>query len=201
MRKLNFVLVLVLLLVVLLSVGPGAVLAQDPQPPDAPTPTEPTIVETTRLEWVETEDGKRQLVPVSSIESMQTVSIPSSSLQKSDASPLSRATITMWRALEWSSFPGDRVWVHAGGSTSTDVVAEKLYIWIDHFYRTPGHSWHGVGSNWKQKENTTTTGECWTGSTLFSNGFEHAAQGDHQAKISGQWYIYNDQWGPQRIIP
>jgi hypothetical protein len=32
-------------------------------------------------------------------------------------------------------------------------------------------------------------------------GYQHAASGDHQAKIGGTWYIYNDQWGPQRVIP
>lgn len=107
----------------------------------------------------------------------------------------------MWRALGWYPEWGNQVYVRTGGMTSTDVVVEKLFIWIDHFYRTPGQDWHGVSSNWRQTENTTTTGKCWTGYTLFSNGFEHAAEGDHQAKIEGEWYIYNDQWGPQQVIP
>jgi len=200
MGKIKFVSVFVLL-ALLLSAGPGTVMGQEQQPPNVPTPTEPTIIERTRLEWGKTENSKRQLVPVFSIESVQTVNIPGSSIREDRASTMNRATITMWRALGWEPYWGDRVWVHAGGSTSTDVVAEKLYIWIDHLYRTPGHSWQGVQSNYRQTENTTTTGECWTGSTLFSNGFEHLAEGDHQAKISDQWYIYNNQRGPQRIIP
>lgn len=200
MSKIKFVSVFVLL-TLLLSVTPGAVVGQEQQPPNVPTPTEPIIIERTRLEWGETENGKRQLVPVFSVESVQTVDVPGSSIWEDGASPMNRATITMWRALEWRPFGGDRVEVQAGGSTSTDVVAEKLYIGIAHHYRTPGHCWPGVQSNSKQTENTTTTGKCWSGSTLFSNGFEHRAVGDHQAKISDQWYIYNNQRGPQRIIP
>ena len=199
MRKLKCISMFVLL-ALLLSAGLGTVLAQDPQPPDAPTPTEPTITETTSFEWVETENGEKQLVSVSSIESVQTVSIPSSIARKDRAS--SRATITMWRALaSYTSF--GHLYVEARGRTSTDVTADKLYARIEHKWRsTPGSGgWSAAGWNAKTVENTTTTGVVHSHYWLTYNGYEHAARGDHQAKISGTWYIYNNQWGPQSVFP
>jgi hypothetical protein len=50
-------------------------------------------------------------------------------------------------------------------------------------------------------ENTTTTGIVSSNYWLTYDGYEHAAHGDHQAKISGTWYYYNNQWGPQSVFP
>lgn len=208
MRKVRFVLVFVLL-ALLLSAGPcSGVLAQGPQPPDLPTPTDPIITETPRFEWVtvETESGeKRVLVPVSSIEAVQTASIPTLSSRKDWASPKGRATITMWRALAWyqDGWPTYNWWAEARGRTSTDVTADKLYVRIEHKWRsTPGSGgWNDAGWNHRTVENTTTTGVVSSVYWLTYDGYEHAARGDHQAKISGTWYIYNNQWGPQRVIP
>jgi len=196
MRKVKFVSVFVLL-ALLLSAEPGSgVLAQGPQPPDLPTP-DPVITETSGLEWVivETESGEeRQLVRVKRIESEETVGIEDL-----------RATITMWRALAWyqSGWPYYHWWAEAQGSTSTDVTADKLYVRIEHKWRsTPGSGWwNDAGWNQRTVENTTTTGVVSSGYWQTPAGYEHAANGDHQAKIYGKWYIYNNQWGPQRVIP
>ena len=56
MGKIKFVSVFVLL-ALLLSAGPGTVMGQEQQPPNVPTPTEPTIIERTRLEWGKTVKG------------------------------------------------------------------------------------------------------------------------------------------------
>nr|HID15019.1 hypothetical protein [Anaerolineae bacterium] len=207
MRKVKFVSVFVLL-ALLLSAGPGSgVLAQGPQPPDLPTPTDPIITETSRFEWVtvETESGeKRVLVPVSSIESVQTANVPSPE-SRERAGNGAKFTITMWRALAWyqGGWPNYNWWAETRGKTSTDVTADKLYVRIEHKWRpTPGSGrWNDTGWNHRTVENTTTTGVVHSGYWLTYAGYEHAARGDHQAKVYGQWYIYNNQWGPQRVIP
>lgn len=75
------------LLALLLSAGSGAVMAQEPQPPDTPRPTEPIITESSGLEWVtmETENGeKRVLVTVNRLEAVQTVNVPKRASHKGD---------------------------------------------------------------------------------------------------------------------
>jgi hypothetical protein len=200
MRKSKFVLMF-MLLALLFSVGPSVVTAQKTQPPDIPSPPEPTIIEATGYEWVKTDGGEEQLVPVSSIESVQTTSISIPSSRKGRVSTKSRATITRQRALAW--YNSGHWYAEARGKTSTDVTAQKLYVRIEHKWRsTPGSGrWSDAGWNHKTVENTTTTGWVRSGYWLTYAGYEHAALGDHQAKIAGTWYIYNNQWGPQRTIP
>ena len=109
----------------------------------------------------------------------------------------------MWRALAWHKNFLGHLFAEARGRTSTDVTADKLYVRIEHKWRsTPGSGWwNDAGWNARTVENTTTTGIVPSGDWLTYAGYEHAAKGDHQAKVYGQWYIYNDQWGPQRVIP
>ena len=200
-HKQSKALVFVLLLTLLWT---SVAQAQDPQPPNPPTPTDPVITECTTMEWVtvETECGQeRVFVPVSSIEAVQTVNIPVPSLQASGASPLGSPTIKMMRGLGWTASGSLHVW--AFGSTSASETAEWIYVWIGHYYRpTPGSgSFLGVANNSITKYNTTSTGVRESLSVMFSAGMEHQARGHHQARINDQNYIYNNQYGPQRVIP
>jgi hypothetical protein len=173
------------------------------KPVDAITSPDPVITETSTYEWVtmETDKGQeRVLVPVKSIESVQTEQIASA---KSQVGIMSSYTFEMWRTVSWTPPSGGNVNVRTKGSTSTSVTAEKIFVWMDHWYRTtPGSGgWTGTASNWRQRENTTTTGICATPYRYASTGWEHAAQGDHQAKVNGSWHIRNDEWGPQTVVP
>jgi hypothetical protein len=193
----------VALVALLLSAGRGTVFAQEPQPPA----WGPIITESSGLEWItmQMEDGeKRVLVPVSSIEAVQSVRVSFRS-QKEGMQILDSATVTEWRALAWyqGGWPTYDWWAEARGETSTDVTADKVYVRIEHKWRpTPDEgSWNDAGWNHNTEENATTTGRVDSGFWETVAGYEHNAKGDHQAKIDGEWFIYNDQWEPKRVIP
>lgn len=79
-----------LMVIVLLSIGSGVILADRPYPPQVFEPTEPIITQSTKLEWVpvQTDEGvKQMLVPVTRIESMQTVTVPRTSVGKGGTAP------------------------------------------------------------------------------------------------------------------
>ena len=88
------------LMVIMLTITP-LVAAQGPLPPEEFTLSEPVIVETSRLEWVETADGQRQLVPAFTMEQRQESHLSRQNSPNSNVAHPSGWTMTMWRALQW----------------------------------------------------------------------------------------------------
>jgi hypothetical protein len=204
MKQVGFVKVVLLVLFVLLFNTPVAS-AQEPLPPDAPVLAEPDIVETTRLERVETADGQTLLVPAFTMELTQDVRSSTRNSPKSTVPHPSGWTMTMWRALWWRKSFGGNYEVQAGGRTRTSVTADVLYVWIEHQARPIGGSWAGIRSNYRNVNHATTTGDAWAGPTMMASGLEHRALAHHQARVGpdrpDNWLIYNNQTGPQRVIP
>ncbi len=200
MKHAGFVKVVLLVMFVLFFAA-TIVSAQELLPPDDPVLAEPKIVETTRFERVETADGQILLIPAFTMELTQEVRSSSPNSPNSTVTHPSGWTMTMWRALWWQQSFWGNYEVKAGGRTSTSVTADILYLGIDHHYRSPGGSWRGVMSNVRDLAGVSTTGEVWTGAALIASGLEHRAVGDHQAFVGNDSLIYNDQTGPQRIIP
>jgi len=196
---------LVFAVLLLLLMTSGA-LAQGSEPSDTSPPPEPVITKTTTLEWVtvETEKGQeRVLVPVTSVQSVQTEQVTGARAGTIDY------TFEMWRALAWyySGWPSN-LYAYAKGRTSTSVVADWIWVFIQHERCDPGYTcisgkewtWPNV-DNGSRIEYNSTQAYKETHQIMQPTGRKHAAWGHHQAQVGGQQHIRNNQWGPESVIP
>jgi hypothetical protein len=183
--------ILALLFVFLLS---NNVLAQEPAPPDIAAPPDPVTTETSTYEWmtVETDEGEeRVLVHISSIESLQREKI---SVAESRATTRDY-TFEMWRALAWyySGWPIQHLYVYAKGRTTTSVVADWIYVFIQHERCDPGDTcvsgqewtWTNVDND-ENTELDSTQAYKETHRIVQNEDQEHAAWGHHQAQVNGE---------------
>ncbi|HDD23844.1 MAG TPA: hypothetical protein ENF52_00205 [Chloroflexi bacterium] len=216
MRKVKLVSVFVLL-ALLLGGGVGAAMAQEPQPPDAPRPTRPTVTRSYKLEWVtmETEDGEKQVpVTVNRLEAVQTVNVPKPACHKGDtAAPnamVGSVTVTLWRAMSWyaNGNPNDpdtlwTVWTEA--RTSTDQCVDQVNVFAEHQYKSgsvwvdfwPGDEKHSSDSDPCEDD----SGKAVSGKGFYIAGTTHRSHGIHVVYIDGQRYEWDETGPGPRTVP
>lgn len=198
-----------ILTVLLLITGSSVISADGPNPPEAFEPTEPIITQSTKLEWVavQTDDGtKRILIPVTFIESVQTVTVPKASAGKEGGASevmVGSITVTLWRGMGYypngNANDPDTLWnAWSQARTSTDQCVDQVNAWA-------GHKWKAPSTGWKEDtdgENVFSSGPCHddsgiaqSGDSQYQSGTEHLSHGVHVTYINGDRHPW-DQTGP-----
>lgn len=222
MRKLKLLSVFVLL-VLLTSTIPGAVVAQEPLPPgqsipplfETPEVSDMVITESSSVEFVtqQTEAGEVQMpVVVKRLEAVQTVNVPRQLSSKGEgAGPnvlIGSVTVTLWRGMGWypEGDPNDpntlwRVW--SEGRTTADECIDGVNVWIEHEYKSGG-TWVGYSvtdQKLSQGPCHTDSGVAGTGKGYYINGTEHRSHGVHKVYIDGQPHEWEERGPGPRNVP
>lgn len=205
------------LLTLLLGAWIGPVVAQEPQPPCAPEPSEPAITESSTLEWVTVamEGGERQvLVGVHRLESVQTTSVPERSSPEGGAGAPNAmeqgVEVTRWRGMGWypNGNPDDpetlwTVWTEA--RTTTDQCVDQVNVYAEHQYLDRGLWLDFWPPDSKYSSDADPceddSGTAVSGRGFYMPGTTHRSHGVHVVYIDGgrhQW----DETGPgPRTVP
>jgi len=175
-----------------------------PQPPIISDPTDPIVTQSSKLESITVEiDGKKiqMLVPVTSVESVQHVEVPSNlgSEMKAPDALVNGVTVTMWRGMNWyaNGNPNDpnvlwTVWSLA--RTSTDQCVDKVNAYAEHQYMQGGYwiSYSPGGSSYSSDPCHNDSGMAQSGRGNYIAGTTHRSRGMHVAYINGTRYQWDD---------
>jgi len=206
MRKIKLFSVFVLL-ALLLSTAPVAVLAQEPLPPREPVPpsglpevSDMVVTESSGIELVtkQTEAGEVQVpVTVNRVEAVQTANIHGQTPRKdamgtrgATSGSAGGVTVTMWRAIGYYYTEPPNHYAHTGARTRTSQCVQAVKVLARHKYWGPSGGpywgWEKSGSDvWGCRNDTN---QQWTGYILFANGTTHQAVAKHEVKVNDQWY-------------